>query len=120
MLTMADQTTAAAAPPAPSSAAAANLTAFLPTIERLPQPALLSDPAGSVLAINRPGLELLEADSAETVLGRNLISFLLPEDRAQAAAHAVLVEKPISHPPRYQLLTLRAIAGPWKSPRFRW
>jgi len=90
------------------AAAVPNLDAYVRLIERLPQPALLSDFTGSVAAINRAGLALLETDSPEAVVGRSLLSFLAPEMQAEAtAAYRQLVERPTLHPPRYELITLK-------------
>src|SRR5579885_3170643 len=105
---MMEQTTPVAAEQASSNASRVDLASYLPMVERLPEPALLADPNGTVLAINRAGLALLEAESVEAVLGKSFISFLVPEIQAKAAAaYRTLVERPVAYPPRYELLTFK-------------
>src|SRR5579875_15556 len=80
------------------------LEAYRKLIDRLPQPAALSDRHGIIIAINRAGLELLEADSTAAVLGRAVVSFLAPETADGPEAGK---ERGWTAPRSYELVTLK-------------
>jgi PAS domain-containing protein len=50
--------------------------AHLRLLEALPEPALIFDPQGKVVAINAAGLELVEAEASDEVLGKCMLSML--------------------------------------------
>ncbi len=81
--------------------------AYLTFIERLPQPAMLARHDGVILAMNPAGLELLEADALSSVLGRNVLSFLAPEARNQAAVTYSQSVRGFSDRRYYDLVTLK-------------
>jgi PAS domain S-box-containing protein len=81
--------------------------AYMKLLQQLPEPAMLSDRHGIVMAMNRAGLALLEADAATAVVGRNIISFLTPEARGDAAATFHQFVTGASPPRGYDLVTLK-------------
>jgi PAS domain S-box-containing protein len=96
-------------PPAPKPSAEAE--SFVKLLRRLPQPAMLSDRDGTIVAINRAGLALLQADSEALVVGRNHSSFLVAETRNEAAAaYQALIGGSMRQPEllaSYDLITLK-------------
>ncbi len=55
-------------------------------LERLPEPAMFADRDGTVLAMNHAGLALLEAAASAQVVGRKIVSFVVPDQRSTGAA----------------------------------
>ena len=61
-------------------------------IETSPDAILLTDPLGTILLANERAARLYGFDIAATLVGHNTMDFLLPEDRATAAAQVQDVE----------------------------
>ena len=80
---------------------------YLKLLEQLPEAAMLADRDGIVVAMNRAGLALLEADASAAVVGSNIISFLAPDAQGDSALtfHQFVVGA--STPRGYDLVTLK-------------
>jgi hypothetical protein len=82
-------------------------TDYLTILERLPQPAIFADRNGTIVAMNREGLGLLEADSAAQVVGRTIVSFLASEAQSETAANYGQTVKGAGALRYYDLVTLK-------------
>ena len=90
-----------------AGAGAALTDAYLTFIDRLPQPAMLASSDGVILAMNRAGRELLEADGNSLILGKSILSFLTPESRNHAAVTYSESARGFSDRRYYDLVTLK-------------
>ncbi len=90
-----------------AGAGAALTDAYLTFIDRLPQPAMLASSDGVILAMNRAGRELLEADGNSLILGKSILSFLTPESRNHAAVTYSQSARGFSDRRYYDLVTLK-------------
>ncbi len=77
-------------------------------LDRLPQPALLADQHGIIVALNRPGLELVEASVESDVTGREIFTLLAnPVQGEAAAASGRLPGESMVNSSRFEMVTLK-------------